>query len=94
MLDFRPFSLSALLEVLPVIRQNPSLCSDLTAGYLFMWQEGMRVFFCLRNDTLIVRQDIGEQPAFSYPLGLDADGMIVELIGYVREQHLPLRFFA
>ncbi|MBR3150362.1 MAG: GNAT family N-acetyltransferase [Erysipelotrichaceae bacterium] len=94
MLDFRPFSLTALLEVLPIIRKNLSLCSDLTAGYLFMWQEGMRVFFCLRNDTLIVRQDIGEQPAFSYPLGPDADAMTDELISYVREQHLPLRFFA
>ena len=94
MLKFKPFSPQALLEALPYIRQNPSLCSDLTAGYLIMWQEGMNVFFCVRDETFVIRQDIGVQPAFSYPLGKDPEGMIDELLRYTEEQHLPLRFFA
>lgn len=94
MLKFKPFSVPALQAVLPYIRKNPSLCSDLSAGYLFMWQEGTDVQFCVWNDTFTVRQNIGEQPAFSFPMGADPDGMIDRLLAYVEEAHLPLRFFA
>ena len=94
MLTFEFFSVGALQKVLPFLQRNTSLCSDLSAGYLFMWQKGTDVRFCVRNDTLIVRQNIGEQPAFSYPIGRDVDGMIDELIAYVAANRLPLRFFA
>lgn len=94
MLTFEPYSLDALRRVLPYIRQNPSRCSSLSAGYLFMWQAGADVRFCEWHDTFVVREGLGEQPAFSYPLGADPDGMIDELIAYTRENHLPLRFFA
>ena len=93
-MTFEPFSVSALREALPYIRKNRSLCSDISAGYLFMWQKGTDVGFCVRNGTLVVRQMIGEQPAFSYPIGDDPDGMIDELKVYVKENGLPLRFFA
>ncbi len=94
MLFFEPFSISALQKALPYIRRNPSLLSDLSAGYLFMWHEGADVQFCVFRNTFSVRQIIGEQPAFSYPVGEDPDGMIDELIRYASEEHLPLRFFA
>ena len=94
MLKFEPFSLAALKKVLPYIKKNPYLCSDLSAGYLFMWHEGTDIRFCVWNDTFTVRQIIGEQPAFSYPIGADPEGMIAELKEYAREEHLPLRFFA
>ena len=94
MLEFETFSIPALQKALPYIEKNQSLCSDLSAGYLFMWHDGADVRFCVRNDTLVVRQIIGEQPAFSYPLGADTDGMIDELIVYARRNRLPLRFFA
>ena len=51
-------------------------------------------FFCVHKDTLVIRQDIGVQPAFSYPFGKDPDGMIDELLLYTKQQHLPLRFYA
>ncbi len=94
MLTFEAFSLSALQKALPYIQRNPSLCSDLSAGYLFMWQEGTDLGFCVWNDTFVVRQRIGEQPAFSFPIGDDPDGMLDELIAYVRQNGLALRFFA
>ncbi len=94
MLVFEPFSIPALQKALPYLRQNPSLLSDLSAGYLFMWHEGTDVQFCVWNDTFLIRQNIGEQPAFSYPFGADPDGMIDELIRYASGNHLPLRFFA
>ena len=93
MLIFEPFSLAALQRILPYVRDGVS-CSDLSAGALFMWQEGSDLRFCEWNDTLIIRQDRGEQPAFSLPIGKDPDGMIDELLEYVKSNRLPLRFFA
>lgn len=94
MLKFEPFSLAALQKAMPYIKRNPSLCADLSAGYLFMWHEGKDIQFCEWNDTFIVRLNIGEQPAFSYPIGSDPNGMLNELTEYVHHNHLPLRFFA
>ena len=94
MLSFEPYTLDALKRALPWLRKSPYRCSDLSAGALFMWQEGTDVQFCLWHDTFMVRQTFGEQPAFSWPYGADSDGMIDELLSYVRQNDLPLRFFA
>lgn len=94
MLEFEPFSLTALKKALPFIKINPSLCSDISAGYLYMWSFDADIQFCFWNGTFLVRQIIGEQPAFSYPIGHDQKGMIDELIDYARITDLPLRFFA
>ena len=94
MLEFEPFSLPALQNALKYITRNPSLCSDLSAGYLYMWHEGADVRFCVWNDTFTVRQNIGGQCAFSYPIGADPVGMIDRLKEYAYENRLPLRFFA
>ncbi len=94
MLDFKPFNISAFNEVLPYIQAKPSLCSDISAGYLFMWYEDENMQYCIQNDTFIICQIIGEQPAFSYPVGADPDGMIDKLKEYVYINHMPLRFFA
>ena len=84
MLTFEPYSMDALRRALPYIRQNPSRCCSVSAGYLFMWQEGADVQLCVWHDTLMVRHDLGDQPAFSWPIGADPDGMIDELIAYNR----------
>lgn len=94
MLTFEPFSLSALRKFIRYIKSNPSLCSDISAGFLFMWHDGADVQFCEWNGTFTVRQIIGEQPAFSYPIGNDPDGMICEIKDYARSNRLPMRFFA
>lgn len=94
MLIFEPFSLASLQRILPYIREARIPCSDLSAGALFMWQEGTDLRFCEWNDTLIIQQNKGEQPAFSLPIGKDPDGMTDELLKYVESNHLPLRFFA
>ena len=93
MLTFEPFSAAALRKARPYFEMNPSLCSDLSAGYLFLWGEDADAQFCFRNGTLLVRQDIGEQPAFSYPVGADPDGMIDELIGYVHKKRAAAAVF-
>ena len=79
--------------MLPYIRQNPFRCSDLTAGYIFMWQDDMDFSFCVWNDTFCVRMMINDQPAYSYPYGKDPDGMVDELIKHVHEMNEPLRIY-
>lgn len=93
MLEFKPFSLKTLKRVLPYIKKTKSRCSELSAGSLFMWQDGYDLQFSICNDTLVLREKIGEQFAFSWPMGADIGGMIDELIYYVRANHLALRFF-
>ena len=93
MLRFEPFSEKLLIKIIPYIRKNTSLCSEFSAGYLYMWNGDTDVRFCLWNDTLSISETIGEQIAFSYPVGADPDGMIDELKEYACQNRLPLRFF-
>ncbi|MBR1709869.1 MAG: GNAT family N-acetyltransferase [Clostridia bacterium] len=93
-LSFIPYSEESLRTFLPWLRSCPFLCNDLTTGSLFMWHEDMDVGFCLWHDTFVVRQEINDQVAFSWPWGADPVGMVDCLLTYVRENNLPLRFFA
>ncbi|MCR5150921.1 MAG: GNAT family N-acetyltransferase [Clostridiales bacterium] len=83
-----------LIKYLPYIRNTQSLCSDFSAGCLYMWNKYLNIQFCLWNDTLLIREIIGGQVAFSYPIGANPEGMIDELKAYVYQNRLPLRFFA
>ena len=94
MLHFEPYSPEALKKALPYIRQSPYPCSDVSAGMLFMWQEGADVRLCVWHDTFLIREDYGDQNAFSWPYGADPDGMLRELAAYARENSLAMRFFA
>ena len=94
MLQFEPFSETLLIKILPYVRKTRSLCSEFSAGYLYMWSKDTGVQFCLWNETLSISETIGEQVAFSYPIGADPDGMIDELKEYARKKRLPLRFFS
>ena len=94
MLKFEPFSEAILKRILPYIKNSTMLCSDISAGSIFMWRSGKDVRYCVWNDTFVLMQNMGGQPAFTWPIGADPDGMINELKVYVHENHLPLRFFA
>lgn len=94
MLTFEDYSLASLQKILPYLKKSNPTINDLTAGSLFLWQVDTDLSFCVWHDTLTVCQKVGEQPAFSYPVGLDPDGMIDELLCYVKAKNLPLRFFA
>ena len=93
MLEFKPFSLLQLKRALPYIRMTASRCSELSAGALFMWRDGYDLQFAIFNDTLVLREKIGEQPAFSWPMGKDIDGTVDALIEYTKSNHLALRFY-
>ena len=59
MLQFEPFSDSLLVKVLPYIRKNRSLCSEFSAGYLYMWNKDTDVRFCLWNFTSVGFAEVG-----------------------------------
>ena len=94
MLKFEEFSLEKLQDILPFFLKNKPSVSDLSAGSLFLWREDTDLGFCVWNDTLVIKQNVGEQVAFSYPMGKDPDGTIEQLLLYVQKNDLPLRFFA
>ena len=93
MLDFKPYSLSALKSALPYLRSTQSQCSELSAGSLFMWQKGTDLRFCVWNNTLVLSQTVGEQTAYTWPMGDDVNGMVDKLIEYTKVNNLPLRFY-
>ncbi len=49
---------------------------------------------CFRNDTIILRQVVNGYPAYTWPIGPDADSMLDEITELVREEDTALRFFA
>ena len=93
MLNFEPYSLETLKKYIPFIRKCPYELCDISAGFIFMWQEDSDVRFALLNNTFVVSRLTGDQVSFSWPYGDDPDAMIDELINYVRENDYPLRFF-
>ena len=94
MLTFEPYSVEKLHEYRCFMQCGKHFpASDLSAGSLILWNAGTDMQFCLWNDTFVIRQNVGDQPAFTYPVGKDPSGMVDELIQYVREENLPLRFY-
>ena len=94
MLIFEPYSLEKLHAYRCFLKCGKAFpASDLSAGSLILWNAGTDMQFCVWNDTFVIRQNVGDQPAFTYPVGKDPDGMIDELLQYVQEENLPLRFY-
>ncbi len=93
MLVFEPFSVGVLQKALPYIKNCAMNCSDVSVGSINVWSSASDVRFCIWNDTFILQQDVGGQPAFTWPIGADIDGMLDELQTYVRSSSMPLRFF-
>lgn len=94
MLEIKEMTISSLIELLPLIKLNSSLCSDITAGYLYMWRKGASIKFFIEDDTFSICQIVGEQVAFSYPIGPNKDKLLKEIKEYVKQNDLPLRYFA
>ncbi len=93
MLIFEDYTLDNLKKYMPLIKQSPYLCNDISLGSLLMWNKGIHLQFASLNDTLIIKQDIGDEPAFSYPFGRDVHGAMQALVKYVKEQDLSLLMY-
>lgn len=94
MLNFEPCSIELLKSLTPVFRRLPTLNCELSAGTIWMWRAEQQPQLCLRNDTLVLRQNMNGYPAFTYPVGPDVDGMLDALAEQARLEDIALRFFA
>ena len=94
MLHFEPCTPENLIRIAPLVARASFLCNDWSLGTVMMWRGEIRPRFCLQNGTLLFREEINGQAAFSWPIGPDERGMLDALSKYVEEENLPLRFFA
>ena len=94
MLQFEPCNLDSLKRASSIVRHAHFLCNDFSLGTLLTWGAEYRAQLCLRHGTLLIREEISDQPAFSWPVGDDVDGMLDELVAYTEQEGLALRFFA
>ncbi len=94
MLIFEPCTLEKLHSLMPRFRQLSTLCTELSAGTVWMWRKEQEPQICVMNDTLVLRQIMNGYPAFTWPVGPDADHMLDELNDLVRQEDIALRFFA
>ena len=92
-MNFKPFGIENASEVAPYLETCAYECSDFTLGYMFMWQKELNIQYAITNETLIIRFDIDGQAAFSFPSGKHPNETLIELIEYVKDNKLPLRFY-
>lgn len=90
---FQEYSKENLLKVAPLIAKSDMLCNDVSVGSFLLWHKGVDLAFAVENETLIVRQNIAGEPAFSYPVGKDEEGALLALAKYTEENDLPLMIY-
>lgn len=90
---FRRFDIESAKEINEHLKECPYLGSDYSLGYLFMWQKELNIRYAITRDTLVLRFDLDDQATFSFPYGKNCREVLEELIGYVRENGEPLRFY-
>ena len=90
---FKQFTLDSADELLPYIEKCPYLGSDFTLGYLLMWYKELNIQYCIIKDTFVLRYDLDDLASFTFPFGIHAHEVLMELIEFVKENNLPLRFY-
>ena len=93
MLKFENYSKETLKKYSPAIKNCPYNVNDVTVGSFFMWHEGVNLQLCEFNGSFITVQDICGEPSFSYPFGGNENDALNELVAYVTENDLPLKFY-
>lgn len=90
---FKRFDISSVDEIYECLKGFPYFSSDFSIGYLFMWQIELNIHYAISKDTLVLRFDLDDQATFSYPYGEHQKEVLDELIEYVKENKMPLRFY-
>ena len=93
MLKFEKYSPDVLKKYSRYIAGSPYNVNDISVGSFYMWNQGVNLAFCETCGSFISMQDICGEPAFSYPFGGDDEKAVEELIRYVEENDLPLKFY-
>lgn len=93
MLTFDKYSIDNLKKYGDKIDLSPYNVNDVSKGSFFMWHKGVNLAFCETEGSFISMQDICSEPSFSYPFGGDEEAALKNLIEYVKENDLPLKFY-
>lgn len=93
MLTFDKYSIDNLKKYADKIDLSPYNVNDVSKGSFFMWHKGVNLAFCETEGSFISMQDICGEPSFSYPFGGDEEAALKNLIEYVKENELPLKFY-
>ena len=90
---FKQFDLNSADELLPYLEKCPYLGSDFTLGYLLMWYKELNVQYCITKDTFIIRYDLDDLASFTFPFGPHTHEVLIDLIEFIKNNNLPLRFY-
>ena len=93
MLKFIDYSYENLKDYAPYIARCTYLCADFSLGSVFMWHERVNMQFAIYHNTFVMKLDMGDEPAFSYPIGEDVEGALDALEELVKVENWPLMFF-
>ena len=93
MLKFIDYSYENLKDYAPYIARCTYLCADFSLGSVFMWHERVNMQFAIYHNTFVMKLDMGDEPAFSYPIGEDVEGALDALEELVKAENWPLMFF-
>ena len=92
MLNFKKVDIKELNKFSPYFKKRKTNICEISIGFIAMWHNYINIYYAIYNDTIVFKAEIGEGDLFSYPIGNDIDGMINELIIYVENNNIPLRF--
>lgn len=93
MMNFENYTPENLKKYSPYIKKCPFNVNDISLGSFFMWHNGVNLKFALHGGSFVSMQDICGEPSFSYPFGGDETAALKEIIDYVAENNLPLKFY-
>lgn len=92
-MEFKTFGIDSASELAPYLEACPYLGSDYSLGCMFMWQKELNIQYAITNETFVLRFDVDNQASFSFPSGKHVEETLEELIEYVKDNRLPLRFY-
>ena len=94
MLNFIKIDLKKLNEIDIYSKYKTNIASDLSCGFIWMWNHLIDSYYAILDDTIIIRISMGEGYSYTFPIGKNIDNMLNELINYSKDNNIPLRFFA
>lgn len=82
-----------LSEIEYYLKEYGGYFCDLSLGVKYMWRDDFITYYCIYNNTLIMKEDTPEyKEAFYYPLGEDVDGALEQIENYTISKGIPLKF--
>lgn len=89
MINFEKYSKNTLKNYSELIKNSPLKCCDVSLGAFIMYGKDANLELANFNGAFISKQDILDEPVFSFPYGNDVNRAIDGLFEYVERNNLP-----